>query len=88
MKIYRDCQSCGMPLDRDPKGGGTEADGSLSTRFCSHCYVAGVFTLPDLTAGQMQDRVRERMAEMGFPRFVCGFFTRKIPKLERWQPAG
>ena len=77
-----------MPLDRDPKGGGTEADGSLSTRFCSHCYVVGVFTLPDLTADQMQDRVREKMAEMGFPRFLCGFFTRKIPKLERWQPAG
>ncbi len=25
------CQSCGMPLSKDPQGGGTEADGSLST---------------------------------------------------------
>jgi hypothetical protein len=87
MKIYRDCQSCGMPLNRDPKGGGTEADGSLSTRFCSHCYSVGRFTLPDLTADQMQDRVREKLAGRGFPRFLCGFFTRKIPKLERWQSA-
>ena len=36
----------------------------------------------------VQERVREKMAGMGFPRFLCGFFTRKIPKLERWQPAG
>lgn len=88
MKIHRDCQSCGLPLHRDPKGGGTEADGSLSIRFCSHCYSAGKFTLPDLTADQMQDRVRGKLVEMGFPRFLSGFFTRKIPKLERWQPAG
>jgi hypothetical protein len=39
------CQSCGMPLSRDPKGGGTEADHSLSKEFCSHCYVDGKFTL-------------------------------------------
>ncbi len=88
MKTYRDCQSCGMPLARDEKGGGTEVDGSRSTRFCSHCFVFGKFALPDITASQMQDRVREKMAEMGFPRFLSGFFTRKIPKLERWQPAG
>ena len=59
-----------------------------NVRYCSHCYVGGAFTLPDISATQMQERVREKMAEMGFPRFLCGFFTRKIPKLERWQPAG
>jgi hypothetical protein len=32
--------------------------------------------------------VRLKLAEMGFPRFLCGFFTRKIPKLERWHSAG
>jgi hypothetical protein len=25
------------------------------------------------------------MADMGFPRFLGGLFTRGIPKLERWQ---
>ncbi len=25
---YKNCQSCGMPLSRDEKGGGTNADGS------------------------------------------------------------
>ena len=85
MKTYANCQSCGMPIKRDPRGGGTEADGARTTRFCSHCYAAGKFTRPNITATEMQELVREKMVEMGFPRFLCGFFTRKIPKLERWQ---
>jgi hypothetical protein len=27
-KVYKNCQSCGMPLKKDAKGGGTNADGS------------------------------------------------------------
>jgi hypothetical protein len=87
MSAYKNCQSCGMPLKRDEKGGGTEVDGSRSAKFCSHCYVGGKFTLPDLTVVQMQDRVREKLVEFGFPKFLTGFFTRNIPKLERWQTA-
>ena len=26
----KNCQSCGMPLKRDAKGGGTNADGSIA----------------------------------------------------------
>ena len=85
-KSYKNCQSCGMPLARDERGGGTNADGSKSTMYCSHCYEAGRFTLPDLTAAQMQGRVKQKMKEMGFPGFLAGLFTRKIPKLERWKP--
>ena len=33
---YKNCQSCGMPMARDPEGGGTEADGSKSAKFCSY----------------------------------------------------
>jgi len=82
--IYKDCQSCGMPLSRDPKGGGTESDGSKSSKYCSHCYENGAFTLPDLTMTQMQERVKGKLKEVGFPGFLAGFFTRKVPKLERW----
>ena len=82
---YRSCQSCGMPLKRDVHGGGTEADGSRSTKYCSHWYQDGRFVLPEITSAQMQERVRMRMADMGFPRFLGGLFTRGIPKLERWQ---
>ncbi len=79
------CQSCGMPLARDAQGGGTEADGSPSRSYCSHCYRHGRFVLPGLTVEQMQERVRERLREMHFPRFLAAFFARGIPKLERWR---
>jgi hypothetical protein len=74
-----------MPLSKDKEGGGTERDGSKSKRYCSHCYRGGAFTLPDLTVTEMQERVKEKLREMGIPRFMGGLFTRKIPKLERWR---
>ncbi len=52
-KSYKDCQFCGMPIRRDEKGGGTNADGSKSGMYCSHCYEAGAFTLPNLSAAAM-----------------------------------
>jgi len=82
---YRNCQSCGMPLKRDALGGGSEADGSRSTKYCSHCYQDGRFVLPDISVGDMQARVRDKLGKMGFPRFMGGIFTRGIPKLERWR---
>lgn len=84
MKTYKNCQSCGMPMSRDEKGGGTEVDGTKSTMYCSHCYENGEYTLPDLTVDQMKQRVKEKMVEFGMPGFLAGLFTRNIPKLERW----
>lgn len=86
-KPNRNCQSCGMPLKRDEQGGGSNADGSRSRMYCSHCCQKGEFLLPDITVEQMQDRVREKLKEFGIPRFLTGMFTRRIPKLERWQGA-
>ena len=82
---YKACQSCGMPLKRDERGGGTNADGSRSTMYCSHCYQNGQFVLPDITVEQMQARVREKVIEFGMPGFLAGIFTRGIPKLARWR---
>jgi len=86
-QAYKNCQSCGMPLKRDEKGGGTDADGTRSTMYCSHCYQNGQFVLPDISVTEMQARVREKIAEFGMPGFVAGIFVRKIPKLARWQKA-
>ena len=58
MEKYKNCQSCGMPLKRYEKSGGTNADGSKSEMYCSHCYENGKFTLPDYTVTQMQERVK------------------------------
>lgn len=83
-KPFKNCQSCGMPLSKDEGGGGTNADGSKSTAFCSHCFEGGRFTSPELTVEQMQQKVKEKLKQAGFPGFATGLFTRGIPKLERW----
>lgn len=85
MTIYKNCQSCGMPLSKDEQGGGTEKDGSKSSMYCSHCYQNGAFTLPNISASEMQERVKGKIVEHGMPRFIAGLFTRTIPKLERWK---
>jgi hypothetical protein len=84
-KTNKTCQSCGMPLKRDEQGGGTNADGSKSAMYCSHCYQKGEFTMPDANVEQMKARVRDKLIEFGFPKFLTGIFTKRIPKLERWR---
>lgn len=84
-KAYKNCQSCGMPLKKDAQGGGTNKDGSKSVMYCSKCYLNGDFQNPEInTAEKMKDFVKEKLKEMGFPGFIAGFFTKGIPKLERW----
>jgi hypothetical protein len=85
MTTHKNCQSCGMPLSKDELGGGTEKDGSKSTMYCSHCYLNGEFTLPNLTVEEMAERVKQKIVEFGMPKFVAGFFTKNIHKLERWK---
>ena len=84
-QVYKNCQSCGMPLKRDPGHGGTNADGSHSQMYCSKCYENGQFKNPNITAGEMQVLVKGKLKEMGFPGFLAGMFTKGIPKLERWK---
>ena len=81
---YKNCQSCGMPLSKDPKEGGTEANGTKSLMYCSHCYQQGKFTSPDMTVNQMADLVKGKMKEMHIPGFLAYFMTKNIPKLKRW----
>lgn len=37
------CQSCGMPVGSEEMSG-TNADGSINTDYCKHCYTDGEFT--------------------------------------------
>ena len=79
------CQSCGMPMKRDPQNGGTNSDGSKNSDYSSYCYEDGVFTSPEIdTPQKMQQFCIKKMKEMGMPGFVAWFFTRSIPKLKRW----
>jgi hypothetical protein len=74
-----------MPLSRDPRGGGTSADGSLSSEYCSHCYQKGVFTQPDITAAEMTTLVEAKMRSMHFPGFLAKRFAKDVPTLRRWR---
>ncbi|NIF06939.1 hypothetical protein F3J23_15965 [Chryseobacterium sp. Tr-659] len=84
-KVYKNCQSCGMPLKKSPNGGGTNTDGTISNQYCSYCYEKGQFKQPDITAKEMQEFVKHKMKDMGFPGFLAGLFSKGIPKLERWK---
>ncbi len=84
---YKNCQSCGMPLKKSPHGGGSNADGSISGKYCAYCYENGQFKNPNMTASEMQTFVVGKMKEMGFPGFLARFFASGIPKLERWKSA-
>jgi len=79
------CQSCNMPLKKDPKVGGTEADGSKSEKFCSYCYEDGKFTWSDATLSEMREFVIEQMVKMKYPRFIAKLLTMNMKNLERWR---
>lgn len=86
MKTNKICQSCGMPMSKDPKNGGTEKDGSKNNKYCSYCYQNGNFTNPEIdTPQKMQEFCIQKMREQGMPKFIAWIFTRGIPKLERWK---
>ncbi len=79
------CQSCGMPLQYDPQGGGTEADGSRSSSYCSYCYADGLFKDPELTLESMQQRVRQLMRKRAAPWYIRAYMAHRIPTLKRWR---
>lgn len=82
---HKNCQSCGMPMNKDPEHGGTNSDGTKNLMYCSYCYADGDFLQPDVTVDEMKVFVKGKLKEMGFPGFIAGFFTKGIPKLERWK---
>ncbi len=68
------CQSCGMPMKKDPEGGGTNGDGSRSPDYCSFCFGNGAFTSPEIkTAADMQ-----RFCIGKWGQRVCCAFGRTI----------
>jgi len=78
------CQSCGMPLSKDPRHGGLEKDGTHSSKYCSLCYDDGVFLQPDIKVTSMQHLVIHALQQKGWPKPLAWLATRGIPRLERW----
>jgi len=85
MKKNKICQSCSMPMSKDPKHGGTEKDGGKCEKYCSLCYQKGKFKDDMNTPQEMQKFCIKVMKEQGMPGFVAWILTRGIPGLERWK---
>ena len=79
------CQSCGMPLSRDERGGGTNADGTRCQEYCSHCFQQGKFTEPDLTATEMVAKVQAMLSSRNMPLAVVQRLAGAIASLKRWK---
>lgn len=83
------CESCAMPMKKDPEGGGREADGRRSTLYCSYCYDDGEFLYPVDDVAEFQAMVVENMVKKhGWWRPVTWLATRGIPRLPRWSKKG
>ncbi|WP_332448663.1 zinc ribbon domain-containing protein [Methanoculleus sp.] len=80
------CVSCGMPLLRD-EDAGTEADGSLSTEYCTYCYRDGGLTEPDLTKEKAVEQYAPMMAaSLGIPPVKAEEMVRQyLSTLPRWR---
>lgn len=83
--MNKSCDSCGMPLNKDPKGSGTNADGSKSGLYCSYCYENGKFTYETKDVKEFQEHSRKMMIEGGHNKFVSWLFTRGMSRLPRWK---
>ena len=60
------CQSCGMPMEKDPGRGGTMEDGTRTQQYCSLCYEKGAFK-DDFT----QARWSTGFLFLGIPQDFC-----------------
>jgi hypothetical protein len=80
----KNCQSCGLPWDKDPEGGGSNLDGSKNEDYCSYCFKNGDFVQPNWVAADMQSYVVQVLAKKGIPEMIGKMLTKEIPKLKRW----
>jgi hypothetical protein len=83
-RIDRFCQSCGMPMEKDPGNGGTNADGTKSAKYCSYCYESGSFSGNFKNSNEMVEFVKGKLKEMGHGPLKRWFYTSHISRLERW----
>jgi hypothetical protein len=80
------CQSCGMPLVKDPGKGGTNADKSISDKYCSFCYQSGKFVDEGITLREKIEKNIKIAVSMNMPETQARAIAESVlPNLERWK---
>ena len=81
------CQSCGMPIDKDPNKGGTNSDGSKSEKYCSYCFQNGKFTDEGITFQEkIEENVRIILSRMGITEEQARNNAESLlSNLDRWK---
>ena len=71
-----------MPKDSDMFIASTEKDGSVNGVYCSYCYDAGEFNMPDTikTASDIQEMVKKQLKKQGIGKVKRWFYNIGIPK--------
>jgi hypothetical protein len=84
-KFDKFCQSCGMPMEKDPEHGGTNEDSTRNAIYCSYCFTHGKFNDSFTDPGEMVKLVKGKLKEMGIGPLRRWFFTSHIYQLKRWK---
>jgi hypothetical protein len=81
------CQSCGMPLEKDPNQGGTNADHSKSNTYCSFCYQDGKFYDEGCSLQEkIEKNIHLAVTKLGITESNARTMAESIlPNLERWK---
>lgn len=87
IEINKICQSCGMPINKDPNEGGTNADKSKSQLYCSYCYADGQFLDEGITIQEKIDKnVKLASASHHIPEVEARQIAEQLlPNLKRWK---
>jgi hypothetical protein len=78
------CESCAMPME-NPGDFGSNADGSKNSEYCHFCFEKGKFTDPNITKGQMIEKVAGIMKQMNMADSQIEQVKTFIPMLKRWR---
>ncbi len=84
------CQSCGMPLKKGQGDfRGTEANGTRSEKYCTHCYLQGKYTNPNITKEEMIAITFNELEKSDAGKIKKWLLKKLYPKqldsLERWK---
>lgn len=83
----KQCQSCGLPLHKDPsgQGGWSEKNGTISEKRCSLCYKDWQFVWGECTLQQMQTIVDNALQAQWYGWLMRTMVKLQMPHLERWK---